>query len=247
MTANVMNLFSLQGRSAVVMGASRGIGAAIAVALAEAGAQVLALGRSAQSDLPSSVQYQSCDARDAQAVSKTLAQVDARSGLDVYVHCAGITLPDAADTSNAFAATIEANLVSAHHSCTQAAQWMQARRRGSIIAVTSIGSVLGFPGNPGYVAAKGGLRMMCKALALDLGPHNVRVNCLAPGYIHTAMTSASFADPAKHAERLQHMMLPRWGTPADLAGAAVFLASDASSYVTGSDLFVDGGWTAKGL
>jgi NAD(P)-dependent dehydrogenase (short-subunit alcohol dehydrogenase family) len=106
---------------------------------------------------------------------------------------------------------------------------------------------MGFPRNPGYVAAKGGLRMLTKALALDLGCHGIRVNNLAPGYVRTAMTEASHADPVLHGERLRHMILPRWGLPDDLVGAAVFLASDASAYVTGSDLFVDGGWTAKGL
>jgi NAD(P)-dependent dehydrogenase (short-subunit alcohol dehydrogenase family) len=89
--------------------------------------------------------------------------------------------------------------------------------------------------------------MMSKALALDLGRHAIRVNCLVPGYIHTDMTAASYADPAANAERAQRTMLGRWGQVDDLVGAAVFLLSDASCYITGSDLFVDGGWSAKGL
>jgi gluconate 5-dehydrogenase len=117
----------------------------------------------------------------------------------------------------------------------------------SIVNVTSIGSVLGMPGNPGYGAAKGGLRVLSKALAIDLAPLGIRVNNLAPGYIRTAMTEASWADPERRAQRERHTMLGRWGTPDDLVGAAIFLASDASAYVTGLDLFVDGGWTAKGM
>jgi gluconate 5-dehydrogenase len=124
---------------------------------------------------------------------------------------------------------------------------MERSGGGSIINVTSIGAVQGFPGNPGYVASKGGLRLLTKALALDLADKNIRVNNLAPGYIHTAMTDKSFNDPQRHQERLARMMLKRWGKPDDLIGAAIFLASEASAYVTGQDIFVDGGWTAKGL
>jgi len=118
---------------------------------------------------------------------------------------------------------------------------------GSIINITSIGSVVGFPGNPGYVASKGGLRMMTKALAVDYGQAGIRVNAIAPGYIETAMTAGSFADPELHEQRRRHTCLGRWGSVSDMVGAAIFLASDASSYVTGQDLIVDGGWTAKGL
>ena len=88
---------------------------------------------------------------------------------------------------------------------------------------------------------------MTKALALDLGKYNIRANSLVPGYIHTEMTDASYNNPAMSAERTSRTMLNRWGQPSDLAGAAIFLASNASSYVTGTDLVVDGGWIAKGL
>jgi NAD(P)-dependent dehydrogenase (short-subunit alcohol dehydrogenase family) len=107
--------------------------------------------------------------------------------------------------------------------------------------------LVGFPDNPGYVAAKGGLRLLTKALAVDLGPRDIRVNALAPGYIHTDMTAASFADPERHAARARHTCLGRWGEVEDLVGGAIFLASDASRYMTGQDLVIDGGWTAKGL
>jgi gluconate 5-dehydrogenase len=124
---------------------------------------------------------------------------------------------------------------------------MIARGAGSIINVTSIGSLVGFPDNPGYVAAKGGLRMLTRALAIDLGRSGIRVNNLAPGYVRTGMTARSYDDPQLNAQRTEHTILGRWGVPEDMVGPAVFLASDASAYMTGQDLIVDGGWTAKGL
>ena len=124
---------------------------------------------------------------------------------------------------------------------------MRRGRRGSIINLTSINSVRGFPGNPGYVAAKAGLAGLTRALAVDLAADGIRVNALAPGYIRTAMTEQSYADPIRNDDRRRHTLLGRWGNPDDVVGGAVFLASDASAYVTGQELFVDGGWTANGL
>src|SRR3546814_10706102 len=113
---------------------------------------------------------------------------------------------------------------------------------GSVINVTSIGAELGFPGNPGYVASKGGVAAMTRALALDYGQQGIRVNNLVPGYIRTAMTEGSYADPESRPARAARTMLGRWGEQDELAGAAIFLASPASSYVTGRDVFVYGGW-----
>ena len=105
----------------------------------------------------------------------------------------------------------------------------------------------GFPGNPAYVASKGGVRALTKALALDYASKNIRVNNIVPGYVCTAMTEKSYLDEKLYSERLDRMMIQRWGKAEDLAGAAIYLASEASSYVTGIDLIIDGGWTAKGL
>ncbi|WP_245987093.1 SDR family oxidoreductase [Azospirillum thermophilum] len=243
-------LFALDGRVALVTGASRGIGRAIAEGLADAGATVVGVGRTPASDLPETAfLYRSLDVTDADAVAALCKEMAGRFGrFDILVNAAAISLkpaPDATGRLAAFDATLNANLRAPYACCLAAAEQMD--QGGSIINVTSINSVLGFPGNPGYVAAKGGLRQLTRALAVDLGPRGIRVNNLAPGYVRTAMTEASYSDPALHAQRLRHMILPRWGEPADLQGAAVFLASEASAYVTGQDLFVDGGWTAKGL
>jgi NAD(P)-dependent dehydrogenase (short-subunit alcohol dehydrogenase family) len=245
-----LTLFSLAGKTILVAGASKGIGQAIAAGLAKAGANVIGFGRSPVALASPGFSYQCCDMRQRDQFDRLVAQaVQAYGAVDAYFHVAGITVPsqDGLQDIVVFEQTLNANLYSAYACCATVGRQMQGQQRGSIVTVTSIGSLLGFPNNPAYVASKGGLRMMSKALALDLGKSNVRVNCLVPGYVHTDMTHASYADPGKSKERVDRTMLGRWGQVSDLVGAAVFLASDASTYVTGTDLVVDGGWTAKGL
>jgi len=243
--------FSLLGKVALVTGASRGIGAALADGLASAGAIVVGVARSEgpQQAFTHPVQYLAADVtKDAQEL---VDRVKSQFGtVDVLINAAGVSVTsDGPDQwQAAFDTTLNLNLRAAYALCLATADLMEAKRAGgSIINVTSINSLVGFPGNPAYVAAKGGLRLLTKALAVDLGPKGIRVNALAPGYIHTDMTAASYADPVRHAQRLNHTCLGRWGEVDDLVGAAIFLASDASRYMTGQDLVIDGGWTAKGL
>jgi NAD(P)-dependent dehydrogenase (short-subunit alcohol dehydrogenase family) len=244
----VADLFSLAGRVALVTGASRGIGAALANGLAAAGAQVLGVARSAaaRGETHGAVRYLIADVKtDLAAVVETVFADFGR--LDILVNAAGVSLPAEPDGQSveAFAETVAVNLSAAYAACRAAAPRMTAG--GSIINVASIGGLTGFPANPGYVASKGGLRLLTKALAVDYGARGIRVNTLVPGYIHTDMTAESFADPERHDQRARHTCLGRWGEVDDLVGAAVFLASDASRYMTGQDLVIDGGWTAKGL
>ena len=118
---------------------------------------------------------------------------------------------------------------------------------GSIINVTSIGAMFGFPENPAYISSKTGLSGLTRSLAYDYADLGIRVNNLVPGYFKTDMTKKSFDDPSKRKERERSTLLNRWGNPKELVGPAIFLASNASSYVTGTDLIVDGGWSIKGL
>lgn len=249
---SLARLFSLEGKVALVTGASRGIGAALADGLAGAGASVVGVARSAAPREPfrHPVRYVAADV--AVGLDALIAGIVAEHGrIDVLVNAAGVSVSATPDQAlAAFDATLDVNLRAAYAACLAVAPHMGAQGEeggGSIVNVTSINSLVGFPGNPGYVAAKGGLRALTKALAVDLGPRCIRVNALAPGYIHTDMTAASFADPERHAARARHTCLGRWGEVEDLVGAAIFLASDASRYMTGQDLVIDGGWTAKGL
>ncbi|SFK34705.1 SDR family oxidoreductase [Caulobacter sp. UNC279MFTsu5.1] len=245
--AALARLFSLEGKVALVTGASRGIGAALAEGLAGAGARVVGVARSPvpRDAFRQPVRYVAADV--AVGLDALVAEIVAEHGrIDVLVNAAGVSVSASSDQAlAAFDATLDVNLRAAYAACLAAAPHMTSG--GSIINVTSINSLVGFPGNPGYVAAKGGLRLLTKALAVDLGPRDIRVNALAPGYIRTDMTAASFADPERHAARARHTCLGRWGEVGDLIGAAIFLASDASRYMTGQDLVIDGGWTAKGL
>ncbi|MGE0626215.1 MAG: SDR family oxidoreductase [Hyphomicrobiaceae bacterium] len=242
--------FGLAGRTAAVTGASRGIGAVIAAGLATAGARVYGLSRSGTGS--EGVQAFSCDVSNPAAVEAAFSTIGADAGqLNVLINAAGISLGPSngspSEEIERFRTTLEADLVSVYATVLAARRLLKASGRGSIVNVTSINSSRGFPGNPGYVAAKAGLTGLTRALAVDLAADGIRVNALAPGYVHTAMTDASYRDPALNAQRRRQTILDRWGEPDDLVGAALFLASDASAYMTGQEIIIDGGWTAKGL
>lgn len=252
MTSNdefLKKLFSLSGKTAIVTGGSRGIGEAIALAYKKAGARVIAVGTSAT---PGSqeleVDYHQCDIRNRKSFSSLCSKVvEARHKLDILVNVAAVSLPfrSCADEVSRFRETIETNLDATYGCCLDAANAMS--EGGSIINVTSIGAYQGFPENPGYVASKGGVQAMTRALAIDFSVRRIRVNNLVPGYVATKMTEKSFHSLEEYEKRASRTILGRWAKPVDLAGAAIFLASEAAQYITGSDLLVDGGWVGKGL
>ncbi|MDA9450475.1 MULTISPECIES: SDR family oxidoreductase [Bradyrhizobium] len=243
-----LRAFSLKDKIAVVTGASRGIGAAIATGLQDGGATVFGLSRSGTA--PQGVAALACDLSDDKAIESAFRTIAAQGGrIDALVNAAGISLPPQSAESELarFRATVATDLTGVYATILAAYPLLKKAGSAAIVNVTSINSIRGFPGNPGYVAAKAGLAGLTRALAADYAPDGIRVNALAPGYVATEMTAKSFADPVMHEERRRHTMLGRWGQPVDMVGAAVFLASEASAYVTGQEIFVDGGWIAKGL
>ena len=243
-----LSAFSLKDKIAVVTGASRGIGAAIATGLQDAGATVFGLSRSGTA--PQGVTAIACDLSDDKTIESAFRTIAAQAGrIDALVNAAGISLPaQNTETELArFRATLATDLTGVYATIVAAYPLLKKAGSAAVVNVTSINSIRGFPGNPGYVAAKAGLAGLTRALAADYATDGIRVNALAPGYVATEMTAKSFADPVMHEERRRHTMLGRWGQPADMVGAAVFLASEASAYVTGQELFIDGGWTTKGL
>lgn len=243
------SLFDLSGKSVFVAGGSRGIGLRLAEACAEFGAAVTSCGRSdSPARVAPAIHYNVCDLTDVSQVRALIKAAASHSGrIDVLIYAAAMTMPAVSGLQplENFIRTLDSNLVSAYRCILAADEWFASN--ASIILVSSINARLGFPGNPGYVASKGGLSQLAKALAVDLADRGIRVNTLAPGYIRTEMTEASYADAEKRAARAERTMLGRWGEVDDLVGAAIFLASDASAYVTGQDLYVDGGWVSKGI
>jgi NAD(P)-dependent dehydrogenase (short-subunit alcohol dehydrogenase family) len=259
MSGALEKLFGLTGQVALVTGASRGIGAAIAETLAAAGATVIGVGRSAAPDATPSrgVSYERCDILESAAFAAVCRRAFDRHGrLDILVNNAGIFKPikTEADRLPAFDAMIDANLRAAY-ACAIAASDLMKRTGpaktepgGAIVNITSIGGVRGFAGMPGYAAAKGGLEQLSRALAMDLGPFNIRVNNIAPGYILTDMNKHTLTtDAAGRERRLARLILKRHGETWEVAAAALFLCSAAGAYLTGDTLHVDGGWAWQGM
>ena len=166
--------------------------------------------------------------------------------INVLFNAVGISLSPYNDHSNEdFLEILETNLIAIYKCCNVVSSFMN--EGDAIINITSIGAKLAFPNNPGYLASKGGLAALTRSLAYDLSKNNIRVNNIVPGYINTQMTKESFENNKLRVHRENRMLINRWGKTTDLVGAAIFLASKASSYVTGTDICVDGGWSVKGL
>ncbi|WP_210358374.1 MULTISPECIES: 2-dehydro-3-deoxy-D-gluconate 5-dehydrogenase KduD [Sphingomonas] len=249
------NPFDLSGRVAVVTGANTGIGQAIAVALAEAGADVACVGRTPAEETVARIRQAgrraeivSADLSTIEPVARVVDETVAKLGrLDILVNNAGIIRrADAVDFTEAdWDAVVDTNLKSVFFLCQAAGRHMIASGGGRII---NIASMLTFQGGirvPSYTASKSGIGGLTKLLANEWAKHGVTVNAIAPGYIATNNTAALQADAARNAAIVDRIPAGRWGDPADLGGAAVFLASDAAAYVQGHILAVDGGWLAR--
>ncbi len=238
-----MTFCALEGKVALVTGASRGIGRAVALELGRAGAQVVVGYRSGQEEAEEvaqetggrSVQADVADAESAKAL------VDAAGDLDILVNNAGLTRDGvlARMSDEDWRTVIDTNLSSVFYTCRAAARGMMRRRAGAIVNVSSIVGVHGNWGQTNYAASKAGIIGFTKSLARELGSRNVRANVVAPGYVKTQLTEVLPEDATKL--MLDNTPLGRLGEPEDIAGAVRFLCSDEACFVTGAVLLVDGG------
>lgn len=233
-------MVSTSSPSVLVTGATSGIGQAIARGFAGAGHRVMAVGVGEIPPAETDLTYGRLDVQDSAAVKALLAPL---GGLRVVVNAAGIIRREAEHDPDVFQQVIDINLTGTMRVCA-AARPALAANKGAIINIASMLSYFGGGLVPGYSASKGGIAQLTKSLAIAYAPDGIRVNALAPGWIATALTSGLRDDPARSDTILGRTPMARWGTPDDLIGPALFLASPAAGFVTGTLLNVDGGYAA---
>lgn len=252
-----LDLFSLKDRTALVTGASRGIGRAIALGFAEAGADVAIAART-ESDLETLAKEIDAvgrralviptDVRDRQSIQAMVDRtVDEFGKLDILVNNAGgsnFMSPIVGLRPEGWTKILSLNLDSVFHGTQIGAQAMLASGGGSIIQIASVAGLRGSPALSFYSAAKGGVRLMTQSVAKELAASNIRVNSIAPGWIDTPLNEWLTSDEGALNEAEKMIPMARIGRADEIVGAAIFLASDASSYVTGATIVVDGGQTA---
>ncbi|KAL1953506.1 hypothetical protein VTO42DRAFT_2759 [Malbranchea cinnamomea] len=264
-TPSLPSLFSLSGKTALVTGGTRGIGKAMALALAEAGADIILVQRdetnSATRDeiintTGRKASIKVAELSDREAVKGLISSiVNDGEKIDILLNCAGIQRrhPSEKFPDDDWDEVIQVNLTSVFTLCREFGAYLLSRpasdfptgRRGAIINVASLLSFQGGITVPAYAASKGGIAQLTKALSNEWASKGISVNAIAPGYIHTDMNTALINDPERNASIMARIPAGRWGRPEDFKGVVVFLASEASSYVSGEIVTVDGGWMGR--
>ncbi|KAI0130436.1 hypothetical protein BJ170DRAFT_620158 [Xylariales sp. AK1849] len=257
------NLFSLEGETALVTGGTRGIGQAVAIALAEAGADILLVqGKTPATETQKSIEalgrkvtVYSTDLSSAEEVAKLVPKVLADGHqIRILINCAGIQIRHACEVfpDEDFGKVMQVNLNSVFTLCRDVGAHMLSLspspvtgRRGSIINFASLLTFQGGLNVPAYAASKGAVGQVTKSMANQWSDKGITVNCIAPGYIETEMNTALLNDPNRLKSISERIPAGRWGTPEDFKGSVVFLAGRASAYVSGHTLVVDGGWMGR--
>jgi len=252
--STILDHFRLDGKVALITGAASGLGAAIAVALAEAGANVAVHGNRRAADetahaIGGTATAFQADLSHTTGPESLFGRVKDHFGhVDILINNAGTIHRDAAvdTTLDSWEQVLQVNLTSVFQLSQFVARDLFAREApGKIVNIASLLSFQGGIRVPAYAASKGGVAQLTKALANEWAPRNIQVNAIAPGYFATTNTEALQADETRNRQILERIPAGRWGQPQDLAGAALFLASSASDYVTGTILTVDGGWMGR--
>jgi NAD(P)-dependent dehydrogenase (short-subunit alcohol dehydrogenase family) len=255
---NVLDHFRLDGRVALITGGSKGLGKSMALGLAQAGAITIICSRhqddceSVAADIAARTGQESVgmsmDVTHEDDVDRVFKDVLRRFGkLDVLINSAGINIRNTIEelTLGEFRRVIDTNLTGSWLCCRAAAPVMKRQRSGSVINIGSTLSAIGIAERTPYSSSKAGVLGLTRVLALEWGPFGVRCNAICPGPFLTEMNRPLMEEPVKAQAIISETVFNRWGELHEIQGAALFLASDASSYVTGSALFVDGGWTAR--
>jgi len=238
-----MNRFSVKDKNVIVTGGAQGMGAAYVTAFDEEGANVYSLDIQHPKSIESRCMH--CDVAQPESIYAVFEEI--ANETCNQIHC---LINNAGVTRRPYFETIAINLIGPHYCAYTVAEMMKRGKvRGSIINIASINASRGFEGNPGYVESKSAIPGLTRALVVDYGKYGIRANTICPAYVVTPMTEHSQNDPVL--KRQRSSMIPlnhgEWAYPEDMVGCAIFLASDASSYITGATIPIDGGWSSMGL